>query len=57
MRVTGDVYIPQNHLSQEQSIKHYNQIQFHANIKINNPKTNNSVIHNPLRNKVHLDLK
>jgi len=33
------------------------QIQFHANIKINNPKTNNNVIHHSLRNKLHLDLK
>jgi len=57
MRAMGDVYISQNQLSQEQSTKHYNQIQFHANIKINNPKTNSSVIHHPLRNKLHLDLK
>jgi len=38
------VCMSQNHLSQEQSTKHYNQIQFHANIKINNTKTNNNAI-------------
>jgi len=31
-------------LSREQSTKHYNQIQFRANIKIKNTKTNNNVI-------------
>jgi hypothetical protein len=53
----GDVYIPGNQLSQEQCTKHYKQIQFHANIKINYPKTSNNVIHRPLRNKLYLDLQ
>jgi len=34
----------QNQLSREQSTKYYNQIQYHANIKINNTKTNNNVM-------------
>jgi len=33
------------------------KIHFHANIKINNQKTNKNVIHHSLRNKMHPDLK
>jgi len=40
----ADMCMYQDQLSREQSTKHYNQIQFRANIKINNTKTNNKII-------------